>query len=87
MEIKTYRFRTSMGEVINAERNLNFLSGQELLEFNRIGHSGKNFAGEKIGRVEYLNSLRPDKEKFEIEQIKYDKGDFCEEFILIRVII
>ncbi len=76
-----------MGEVTSRKDQLNFLSNEEQKEFDLIGYTRKNSQGFKMGRVEYLNSLRPDKEQFQIIQTKFDNGDFIEEFILTRVII
>jgi hypothetical protein len=87
MQILNYNIQTCMGEVTSRKDQLNFLSNEEQKEFDLIGYTGKNSQGLKIGRVEYLNSLRPDKEQFKIIQTKFDSGDFIEEFILTRVII
>jgi len=85
MIIENFRISTSLGHVNG--KTLDFLSEEELNEFNRIGHSGKNSQGVKMGRVEYLNSLRPKEEQFQLTKIKWDNGDFQEEFILTRVTI
>jgi hypothetical protein len=37
-----------------------------------------------MGRAEYLNSLN--KGEFEVEQLKYDYGDFIESFLVIQVL-
>ena len=86
MQIINYRIRTAMGVVSN-QTPLNFLSKEEQAEFDNIGYTGKKLNGVKIGRVEYLNSLRPNEEQFQMERLKYDNGDFTEEFLITRVII
>lgn len=84
MEILTYRIQTCMGQLTRFGQQLGFLTDKELLEFNTIGYTGKNSKGEKIYRGDYLNSLG--KGQFRIDQIKFDSGDFTEEFNVIRVI-
>jgi hypothetical protein len=81
MKIETYRIPTSMGQIIG-KNPFPFLTDIELKELDLIGYSGKNSKGEKIGRVDFLNSLH--KGIFSIEQIRWDKGDFREEFVIVR---
>lgn len=76
-----------MGQLTANQDKLDFLTKEEQAEFNLIGYTGKNSNGVKMGRVEYLNSLRPKQERFQICQVGYDRGDFIEEFVLTRVII
>lgn len=86
MVIQTYKIQTSMGKVTPFKQTLDFLNPEQRDEFDTIGYTGKNSNGVKMGRVEYLNSLNPKTEQFEMEQTKYDNGNFLEEFIVIRVI-
>ena len=79
--INTYNITTAMGQLNWCK--LPFLTEQETIEFDSIGYSGKKTNGEKMSRTEYLNSLN--KGEFEIEQLKFDKGDFIEKFLIIRV--
>ena len=80
--IHTHRIHTCMGKMTGGDK-LPFLTEEEQKEFDNIGYSGKKINGEKVSRVSYLNSLG--KGEFEITQTKWDSGDFCESFILIRV--
>lgn len=76
-----FNFTTALGKVIG--RNLfSFLSDEEFEELNSIGYSGKTTKGIKMSREDYLNSLG--KGQFLILQIKHDKGDFVEEFVLTK---
>jgi len=59
-----------------------YLSDDEIICLNCIGHSGKDLDGYKTNRVDYLNSLG--KGEFSIEKTKFDNGDFREEFIITR---
>lgn len=78
-----YRFSTGMGQV-NASLGypLPFLNEAQRKELDTIGYTGKNSNGIKTTREIYLNSLGIG--SFSIEQIKFDNGDFSEEFILSR---
>lgn len=87
MEIINYAIKTSSGTLSKFGQQLDFLNPEQLKEFNTIGYTGKNSQGVKMSRVEYLNSLNPSVEQFNMTQTKYDNGDFNEAFILTRVII
>lgn len=84
MAIETYRIKTCLGKLTPWGSDLPFLSKDEKDELDNIGYSGKNNKGEKTSRVAFLNSLN--KGEFEVEQTKWDNGDFCEEFIIIHVV-
>jgi hypothetical protein len=86
MEIINYDIRTSSGELTSFGDQLSFLTQEETSEFNNIGYSGKNLAGQKITREEFLNSIRPH-EKFKVKQTKFDNGDFNEAFTITRVVM
>lgn len=83
MNILTYNMTTCMGKCIQ-QAQLSFLSQEEIVELNEIGYTGKNSEGIKTTREEYLNSLN--KGLFKVEQLTYDRGDFAETFLIIRVI-
>lgn len=84
MKIDTFKIKTGMGSVSTFFGHpLAFLTEEEKKEFDAIGYSGKNSNNEKISWTEYLNTL--DKGFFKIEQTKYDRGDFSEEYLVIRV--
>lgn len=84
MNIDTKSISTCMGKISTYYGHpLSYLSDFEKNELDTIGYSGKKINGEKISKIEYLNSLG--KGDFKIEQTKFDKGDFCEEFLIIRV--
>ena len=89
MLITQFSFRTSMGQIVTSDEKqfLSFISEEELSNFNSIGYTGKDNNGRKIGRIEYLNSLRPNEMQFSLYQTKYDNGDFCEAFVMAVVII
>ena len=85
MAIKTFKIETCMGKVMKYFTHpLPFLSEEEKKEFDLIGYSGENSKGEKTNRMAYLNSLNLG--EFAISQIKWDDGDFCEEFLIIQVV-
>ena len=82
MTDQTYRINTGMGMVSGGNSRLPFLSEEEFKNFNEIGYTGR-LNGNKITRVDYLNSLQ--KGYFIINQTKFDNGDFSESFDIIRV--
>jgi hypothetical protein len=83
MAIQTFKIETSMGKVRGIFGNpLGFLTEKEKSSLDEIGYSGK-LNGERISRVDYLNSL--EKGEFEVDQTKFDNGDFTEEFLIVRV--
>lgn len=82
MDIQTYIFQTGMGQGQN--KDLPFLSENEMKELNNIGYIGKNFKGERVYRETFLNTLN--KGTFKVDQTKYDDGDFTECFTITRVI-
>lgn len=85
MKPEIYRIETSMGKINSyLTHPLTFLSPEEQMEFDNIGYSGKKFDGVEISRDAYLNSLG--KGHFTVKQVKFDKGDFSEEFIIARVV-
>jgi Ni,Fe-hydrogenase III large subunit len=86
MQILNYHIQTSMGKVTPYKDTLDFLTKEQSEELDVIGYTGKSSNGVKMCRVEFLNSL-DSKEQFGLKQIKFDKGDFIEEFIVTRVII
>lgn len=77
--IEQHKIRTSMGA---SDRHLEFLSTEEMKEFDYIGYSGKTLNGVPMSWVEYLNSLN--KGYFSVSQTKSDRGDFVEEFMIVR---
>lgn len=83
MAIQTFNITTSMGKVrTDFGHPLSFLSEKEKSDFDEIGYSGK-LNGEKISKVDYLNSL--EKGEFVVEKTKFDNGDFTEGFLIVRV--
>lgn len=62
MKIITYRIQISMGELTPFMDKLDFLTPEQKSEFNLIGYTGKNPAGEKTNWTQLLNSLAPGKE-------------------------
>lgn len=82
MKINTYRITTCMGKVFD-NNELPFLTTEEFQQFNQIGYSGKDLAGNKMTRTDYLNSLN--KGTFSVELTKWDNGDFSEDFTIIKV--
>lgn len=78
-----YDIRTSLGKIDN-ELELDFLNENQINELNSIGYSGKNTKGEKISRIEYLNSLN--KGEFTIKQLEFDNGTFRERYLITRYI-
>ena len=87
MKILTYHIQTSMGELTPFMDKLDFLTPEQKKEFNLIGYTGKNSAGQKTTYQKFLNSLAPGKENFKIDQTKFDKGDFVEKYTVVRVIL
>ena len=81
MTIEIYHITTSQGRLYFSE--LPFLSPDEVDEFNKIGHTGKNSKGEKDYFDNFLNGLG--KGEFRIDQTKFDHGDFSEKFTIVRV--
>jgi hypothetical protein len=72
-----------MGKLTNFfGEQLPYLTKEQKEELDTIGYTGKNSKGKKVSRSEYLNSLKIG--KFEVQQSKFDNGDFCEEFIITR---
>jgi len=84
MSIETYNIKTALGKVTLGGDQLNFLTEKEKEEFDSIGYSGCKLNGERISRLNYLNSLN--KGEFEFEQTKLDNGNFIEKFLIVRVI-
>jgi hypothetical protein len=87
-QIEEYTIFTCMGKLSNYgyfKSKLSFLNEEQEKEFNNIGYTGKNSKGEEISRQQYLNSLGLG--TFKVKQTKFDHGDFCEEFLIIRVTI
>jgi Ni,Fe-hydrogenase III large subunit len=62
-------------------KQLDFLTDEELKEFNVIGYTRKNSFGVKTDRETYLNSLM--KGQFQIHQTKFDTGDYVERFTIV----
>ena len=84
MAIQTRRIQTCMGKVTSFGQQLDYLTEEEKTELDTIGYTGKNSKGERTTKTVYLNSL--DKGEFQVETLKRDNGDFCEEFMVVRVI-
>jgi len=83
--ITTHKISTNMG-IVSSHTKLDFLTETQQKEFDSIGYRGKKLDDTEMGRVEYLNSI--DKNiQYELHQIKYDNGNFNEEFILVRVVL
>lgn len=82
--IINYEFQTVMGECRG--KVLDFLTEEQLKEFNSIGYSGKTTDNRPMGRVDYLNSLFPN-EQFTLLKTRSDNGDFSEDWVLTRVIL
>jgi hypothetical protein len=85
MKIQTRHIETCMGEITSFADQLEFLTPDEIKEFNKIGHSGKNSKGEETSFHEYLNSLN--KGEFDVTKTKWDNGDFMEKYTIVRVTI
>jgi len=84
MSITNYQVSTCMGKVNTYFGHpLPFLSPSEKEELDLIGYTGKNSEGVKTNRCDYLNTL--DKGQFQVEQIKFDNGDFSERLIVTNV--
>ena len=85
MEILTYRVNTCMGRISTFSGHpLSFLTDSEKDEFDKIGYSGKDRFGNKNNYTTFLNSLA--KGHFSVEKIKFDNGDFCEKYLIVRVV-
>lgn len=84
MSIQIYNIQTSSGEISSFGDQLDFLSEPERKEFNKIGYTGKNSAGDQTNFYSYLNSLN--KGEFEIQKTKHDNGDFREKYTIVRVV-
>ena len=79
----TYRVDTAMGTVSTFFGHpLDFLTKEQKDEFDNIGYTGKTFRGDKVSRIDYLNSLELG--MFSIEYIKRGNGDFKESFVISR---
>lgn len=83
MAISIYNITTNSGTLSKWVDTLSFLSDEETIEFNKIGYSGKNILEQKTNFSEYLNSLN--KGEFEVQQTKFDNGDFTEKYTIVRV--
>lgn len=79
--LKTVTIHTCMGRMIDRTA-LPYLSEEEKDEFDLIGYSGRDSSGKKVTRKKYLNSLQ--KGEFDVTQTRYDRGDFCESFVIVR---
>jgi hypothetical protein len=78
--IETHDVTTHMG---CAWDHLPCLTKDEQEEFDLIGYTGKNNAGEKTNFQTFLNSLG--KGEFQVKQTKWDDGSFEERFTIVRV--
>ena len=83
MAITIHNIVTNSGSLSPWHDNLIFLTDEEREEFNLIGYSNKNSNGEECNFYKYLNSLN--KGEFQVEKTKFDNGDFCEKYIIVRV--
>jgi len=83
MAIEIHNIVTNSGYLSSFYDKLNFLTEEEIKEFNCIGYSGKNSKGEESNFSKYLNSLN--KGEFQVEKTKHDNGDFSEKFTIVRV--
>lgn len=83
MNIQTKHIQTCMGKITAFADQLNYLTTDEIEEFNKIGYTGKNSKGVKTNFSEYLNSIN--KGEFDVSQTKWDNGDFSEEYTIVRV--
>lgn len=79
MEIKVYEIHMACGKSDNWVL-LEELTKENIQILNDIG-SGLL----KISRVNYLNSINPKKYQYQMYQTKYDTGDWCQTFLVIRV--
>jgi hypothetical protein len=76
-----------MGELAGGT-TLPFLTSEQVKEFNLIGYSGKDSSGSRMSQLQYLNTINPGREIFEMECInRASFADFCQEFIVTRVVI
>jgi hypothetical protein len=83
MAITQHRFTTHSGKVSTFFGHpFHFLSEKEKEDFDEIGYTGR-LNGVKTTWVQYLDSLGIG--SFDIEQLKFDNGDFSEEYMLVRV--
>ena len=81
MRLEPYHIVTQAGKLAYG-CELNFLSDEELEEFNKIGSTGKNANGGKETYEHFLNRLSLG--VFLVIQTKYDSGDFLEMFVIVR---
>lgn len=79
-EVLSYTLSTVMGR---SNTPLPFLNAEQMTELNSIGYSGKRTNGDRMSKESYLNSLRLG--QFKVSQVRFDNGDFSEEFLIIRV--
>lgn len=82
MKINQYIIRTVSGKGMpNQWEKIGFLTKQDIETLNDIGYgSNKQFT-----RKEYLNQKYKGKYAFDINQIGFDNGDFCEVFNVVVV--
>jgi len=80
-KVSTYIVNTGCGQVHDPSE-LPFLNEKEFKEFNLIGYTGKDSAGNKTNWEKYLDSLG--KGTFNVTQTRWDNGDFSEEFVISR---
>lgn len=84
LQTETFQIKTVMGELTQWGDDLAFLTAEELYRFNRIGHTGKDpKTSRPSSYLVFLNGLH--KGNFTVLQTKTDKGDYREEFTIIRV--
>lgn len=85
-KIESYKIETAMGRLCRwGESNpLPFLTEQENKDFDEVGYTGK-LNSMPHSFQSYLNSLN--KGVYQVTKTKHDNGDFCEAYLITRVII
>ena len=84
MPIENYSVTTAMGKIHSSSSDpLNFLTPREIENFNEIGYTGKTLEGQKMSRLQYLNSLG--KGEFKIIHLHQNNSEFTEKMEIIRV--
>ena len=89
-KVITSRMQTNSGmiqETFGYPAALGCLTAQQREEFNVIGYTGRNSAGVKTDKVQYLNSLGYGTFTFTLTMTKFDTCDFCEEYTVTRAYI
>jgi hypothetical protein len=81
MIITNTTIQTCMGKM---RGKLAYLTDEQQKQLDEIGYTGK-LNGERIEREDFLNTLNIG--TFQVNQTKFDNGDFCEKFQITRVVL